>query len=438
MGLLLPFVVVLGACGHSTVSGIPLRTPSGFRVQPEIADPGCNGGHGIQFSSGLGDSIVASSLMPDSTTLIALTSIYPAKRFAVLDSITPSCTRSPGFGTNGVSRIGLPRQLRASAAHRQPLLGSGFWIETIVPRDDGGAIMTGTLGGQWLVVELTASGVVDRHFGRGGWALLPFRGDVTAVMQEPSGRIVVAGDNGGGGCCTLTWAAALTATGRLDRRFGVRGREELPTGGDSGVELLAREPNGSILVKIGYGNMGCWGVGLAMLTPGGRPVPGFAERLNRFWGKLDFGAFTGDVYVDGAGFTLVGTGERPCAEALKRSPPSLDGVVAHFRSDGRLVGEPGRFTSRAFEYQVLTDRAGALVVTSPYASLAKLTLTVRRPDGSVDTGVATGGRAEVRESWRGRGPGVETVVLVGPASDGTVVVLAWNSGAVLQLIRLRT
>ena len=69
---------------------------------------------------------------------------------------------------------------------------------------------------------------------------------------------------------------------------------ELPTGEDSGVEALALEPNGDILAKVGYGNMGCWGVGLAMLTPSGRPAPLFAKRLEGFWHGLGFGAFVGD------------------------------------------------------------------------------------------------------------------------------------------------
>ena len=67
---------------------------------------------------------------------------------------------------------------------------------------------------------------VDPTFGHGGWTVLPFRGVVTAVIQARSGRIFIGGDNGGGGCCTLNWAAALSARGQLDRGFGRRGRDE--------------------------------------------------------------------------------------------------------------------------------------------------------------------------------------------------------------------
>jgi hypothetical protein len=231
-------------------------------------------------------------------------------------------------------------------------------------------------------------GRIDPTFGDGGWTVLPFPGEVTAILQEPSGRIIIAGDNGGGGCCTLNWAAAISARGRLENGFGTHGRAELPTGGDSGVEGLALEPNGDVLAKVGYGNMGCLGVALAMLTPSGRQVPQFAKRFDRFWQGLSFGAFVGDVYIDGDGFTLVGTGQRPCADGPSFSAPSATGLITRFRTNGEPASRTIRFPSRMYrDVNAFHDGADIFVVVSPYADSTQLTVTARRLDGSARSSV---------------------------------------------------
>ena len=74
--------------------------------------------------------------------------------------------------------------------------------------------------------------------------------------------------------------------------------------------------------------LGCWGMAVAMLTPAGQPEPLFAARIQRFWGTLRFNAFVGDVHVDSTGFTLVGTGQGPCAAGPAFSAPSATGVMA--------------------------------------------------------------------------------------------------------------
>jgi hypothetical protein len=219
-----------------------------------------------------------------------------------------------------------------------------------------------------VVGEVTPRGRLDPTFGNGGWTVLPFRGAVTAVVQEESGRILLGGDNGGGGCCTTNWAAAVSARGQLERGFGKHGRVELPTGVDSGVESVAVEPNGDILAEVIYGNMGCWGIAPAMLSSSGMRLPLFAQRLGRLWHGLGFATFVGDVYVDGQGFTVVGTGQRSCANLQSSSTPSTTGLIARFRVDGRAVGRTVRFPSRIYGPEVQVLRAGAdMVVVSANA-----------------------------------------------------------------------
>jgi hypothetical protein len=288
-----------------------------------------------------------------------------------------------------------------------------------------------------MVGEVTRSGLVDPTFGNSGWTVLPFRGEVTAVLQERSGRILTGGDNGGGGCCTLNWAAALSARGQLDRGFGRHGRTQLPTGEDSGVQSLALEANGDILAVVGYGNMGCWGTALAMLTPSGQQVPLFGKRLGRFWHGLGFGAFVGDAYIDGTGFTVVGTGQRPCAGGPSFSAPSATGLIARFRTDGKPASRTIRFPSRMYgSVDAFHEGDDTFVVESPYADPTHLTVTALRPEGTPDPRFGTDGRTRIRTPWRGFNATLDTMVSISKARPRAIVVVATRSGR-LEIIRVR-
>lgn len=382
---------------------------------------------------------MASGTMADGSTLIALTSVYPNKRFAVLQSVTRRCAPNREFGRDGVATITISHRLKPTHPAAGGPSANGLWVNTVAPRKGGGAIVAGTYEGEWVVGEVTPRGQVDPSFGNGGWSVLPFRGEVTAVLQESSGRIVIGGDNGGGGCCTRNWAAALSERGQLEHGFGSHGRTELPTGEDSGVRGLALGPTGDILAKVGYGNMGCWGEALAMLTPSGRPVPFFKERLGRFWHALGFGAFVGDTYIDGDGFTLVGTGGKGCDKGSAwSSAPSATGLVARFRTNGEPAGHTIRFHSRMYgDIRAFDGDGDTFVVESPYADSTKLTVMALRPDGSLDQRFGNHGRARIHTPWRGGNAAPDTTVSITEASPRAITLIATSSGRNLQIIRLR-
>jgi hypothetical protein len=414
--------------------------PSGFVVQPEIADPSCNGGRGARLPGGLGgDSLVASATMADGSTLIALTNVYPGRRSAVLRSVTRTCATNREFGNDGAATITIPSSLRPDDPAADGFPAEGMWVNAVAPRNGGGAIVAGVYGGNWVVGEVSASGTVDQTFGSNGWVLLALPGEVTAILQEPSGRIVVAGDNGGAGCCTVNWAAALSENGQPENGFGLNGRAVLPTGEDSGVRSLALEPNGDILAEIGYGNMGCWGLALAMLTPSGAPEPMFAQRLQRFWDAHRFGAFVGDVHVDGEGFTLVGAGQRPCYDEPPGSTARATGLMAHFLTDGTPAGPTVRFPSRMYgSMQLLADGHDAILAATPYADPTDITLTALGPDGSTDPRFASHGSARIRTPWHGSNATLSTTVSIDEASQTEIVIIATESGRdQMQIIRLR-
>jgi hypothetical protein len=383
--------------------------------------------------------------MADGSTLIAVTNVYPGGRSILLRSLTSACALSPGFGQDGAATITVPSDLRAPKPENADAEVGGFpahgiWVNAVAPRKGGGAIVAGVYDGDMVVGELTANGNVVQAFGKHGWLVLPFGGEVTAILQEPSGQIVIAGDNGGGGCCGVNWASALSASGQFDRAFGTRGRAVLPTDEDSGVEALALEPNGDILAAVGWEHMGGGGVELAMLTPSGQPEPMFAKRLEAFWNAHGFDVFVGDVYVDGDGFTLVGTGQNAPLAGPSYSAPSATGLIAHFRVDGTLAGPAVRFPSRMYGgVQAFPDGSDALVIGSPFADPTQVALTALRPDGSTDPRFASSGRALIRTPWRGQNATLGTSVSITEANPSEIVVIATDddAGNQLQLIRLR-
>ena len=428
------------AHGVTIVSKAASLAPSGFVVRPEIADPLCNGGRGARLPGGSGgDSVVASATMADGSTLIALTNVYPGKRSAVLRSVTRTCASNREFGNNGAATITIPPSLRPTDPAEDGFPAEGLWVNVIAPRNGGGAIVAGVYGGNWVVGEVSASGTVDQTFGNNGWALLALPGEVTAILQEPSGRIVLAGDNGGAGCCTVNWAAALSEDGQPESGFGEHGRTVLPTGEDSGVRSLALEPNGDILAEIGYGNMGCWGTALAMLTPSGAPEPMFGQRLQQFWDAHRFGAFVGDVRVDGEGFTLLGTGQKPCYDEPPGSTARATGLIAHFGTNGTPAGPAVRFPSRMYgSVQVLPDGQDAILAASPYADPTDITLTALRPDGSTDPRFGSHGSARIRTPRHGPNATLSTMVSIDEASPTEIVIIATEPArSQMQIIRVR-
>jgi hypothetical protein len=422
------------------VTDAAFLAPSGFVVQPAIANPSCNGGRGVRLPAGpVGNSVIATATLADGSTLIALTNVYPGKTSAVLRSVTPTCAPNPAFGDEGTATITIPSALRGPKPTEPSVAPEGLWVNAIAARNGGGAIVAGVYGGRWVVGEVTASGALDQTFGNDGWAVLAQAGEVTAILQEASGRIVIAGDNGGGGCCTVNWAQALSEHGQPETGFGQDGRAALPTGEDSGVRSLALEPNGDILVDVGYGNMGCWGTALAMLTPSGAPVAGFAARLQRFWHTQGFHAFIGGTDLDGEGFTLIGTGQKPCYDEPPGSHAPSTGVMAHFTTDGTAAASTVRFHSRMYgSVQVLPDGGDTILVGTPYADRSEMTLTALRPNGSTDPRFARHGSAQVRTSGRRPSAALSTTVSLDEAGPGEVVIIATEPERnEMELIRLR-
>jgi len=81
------------------------------------------------------------------------------------------------------------------------------------------------------------------------------------------------------------------------------------------------------------------------------------------------------------------------------------------------------------------------VVTGTYAGTysgsTKLTVSARRPGGSIDPRFGRRGRAWVRAPWRGRDAALESIVSISKGSAKTIVIVAARyGGRQVQVIRL--
>jgi hypothetical protein len=439
--VLLSLATLLAICGEITPAhgatsrpGTTGTAASNFVVTPNVVAKTCNGGHGAALDThGARQAVVTSGTLSDATTLVAFSQIYPGQNHAVLDSITSRCAANSAFGDGGTATIQIsPAQVPTGNSDRY------LWINAVAARIGGGAIVAGTYRNRWVVGAITRTGQLDPTFGNDGWTALPLRGQVETVVQESTGRIIVGGGNNGGGCCTVNHAAALSPKGQLDTSFGNAGTVTLPTGEDSGVASIAELLNGDLLAQVAYGNMGCWGDALAMLTPSGRPVAGFAQRISRFWRANSFGAFVGDAYVDHNGFTLVGTGQGPCADGPKPSAKSATGLLARFTANGAVVGHAVRFPSPLYGgIAAFKHGTNVLVAEASYADAANETLRVLRPNGSAVKTFGNNGALRIHSPWRDAEAALLTPRSTLESSPRTLEIIATEDGHdQLQAIRV--
>jgi uncharacterized delta-60 repeat protein len=103
---------------------------------------------------------------------------------------------------------------------------------------------SGPEGGNIQVARLNANGLLDKTFGVDGKATVDFGGDDfgLAMARQANGRILVAGRSTAAGAVV----ARLRATGALDPDFDGDGRVTLPGGGSASAVLV--QPDGNIVV----------------------------------------------------------------------------------------------------------------------------------------------------------------------------------------------
>ena len=175
----------------------------------------------------------------------------------------------PSFGRGGAVLTGFGLRKRISG-----------WANALAIQKDGKLVAAGgsgdTLSGptRFALVRYTASGNLDRSFGRGGTVVtrLGSYSDGLAIAIQRDGKVLVAG-RAWTGSRTDFALARYTVGGKLDSSFGRGGMLLTPFGSWNGAEAVALQADGKIVVA--GGEAGDFAV--ARYTAAGRLDPTFGD-----------------------------------------------------------------------------------------------------------------------------------------------------------------
>jgi uncharacterized delta-60 repeat protein len=208
-----------------------------------------SGGKRVVDFGGEDEGVYGAALQPDGKIVLVGDS---ALRVAVA-RLKPNGALDASFEGDGRKIFSWGPIGRATAVTVQPngkILLAGF---------------SGPEGGNIQVARLNANGLLDKTFGTAGKAAIDFGGDDfgAAIARQANGRILVAGRSTAGGAVV----ARLRATGALDPDFGGDGRVTLPGAGSASAVVV--QPDGKIIVAGNAG--GSQVMTVTRLTSNGTP-----------------------------------------------------------------------------------------------------------------------------------------------------------------------
>jgi uncharacterized delta-60 repeat protein len=233
-----------------------------------------------------------------------------------------------------------------------------------------GLVLAVLLGLSWVRMGHGASGDLDSTFGTGGIAITFGPSDrANALIQQPDGKLVVAGNSSGDGVNHVL-LVRCHPNGSVDAAFGPGGKVTTTIGSGSGANALIQQPDGKLVVA-----------GFSSSLTGGSPGVLLVRYL--IDGRLDATFGVGGIVT-----TDFGGGAR--ATALVQ------------QSDGKLVV------------------AGSSTITFNFDN----TILARyHPDGSLDATFGVGGKVSVNLGSDGIASAVnETVSALLLQADGKLVV----------------
>ena len=154
----------------------------------------------------------------------------------------------------------------------------GFDIaNAVLVQPDGRIVIAGNGGGNFVVTRLNPDGSFDPSFDGDGTAGADFGGADYgfAVALQPDGRIVVAGQAGEDDVAVARFNPAGLADATLDETFSGDGTKRFGYGGVDSARAALVQPDGKILL-IGYGGPSRK-LAATRLTPDGAFDPGFGD-----------------------------------------------------------------------------------------------------------------------------------------------------------------
>jgi hypothetical protein len=315
-----------------------------------------------------------------------------------LRSFDANCEPNDAFGDRGVESF-------VPMIRHRPV--QSLAITSITPALGGGVILVGYDQAGGLVGRIDSNGIVDKGFGTEGWTEIPSLLETGPVMQEPSGRIVVAGQTDGN-LVWPDWVVALSSTGSVEQNFGSKGRAAIPAYHDASIESLASEPNGVIVAFTAGGNMGCWGSTLHAVTSSGSVDQEFDRHMQQaFPGRFGQPPFDAGLVIQGSRILMIGTSQPTCVQQTLDSHAT--GRAVAFNAKGQLdstFGADGEVYFKSAMQQPVAvlpglDHGWFLVDEPPiYQSQAPsqtvLNVVSLKASARINPRFASGGRASVQ------------------------------------------
>ena len=400
----------------------------------------------VSFGSGA-DRAHALAVQPDGAILaVGETLDSGLSRLAVL-RLRSDGSPDTSFGIGGKSIV--PSTANASGV-------------AIAVQPDGRIVLAGSIddgvNANFLVVRLTAAGLLDTTFGNNGVVnVSPGSGDdhATSLALQPDGKIVVAGDSARGTDTDFS-IVRLNSNGTLDTSFSGDGKALITV--SPGVDVaraVALQPDGDIVIA-GDATVGTQrDVAVVRLTPSGEQDRSYGaidslagSTVTYLQGRspvrldADAAIYDADLaaqgHYAGAALTLTragGTSAEDRFSAMQGSPLSLAGGRAVWSGVevGSVFEGPGslsiRFNSQATPTrvnEVLRNLAYANVGASPSASINLHWTFSDGNQGAQGTGGLGTFKAttEVRIRTSNAAPEITA-----PLTD-----LAWNEGAAESVV----
>lgn len=312
-------------------------------------DPSFGAGGVAVFPIGKNAYADAITLQTNGDIVVAGTGRSPVTGTLSLATVrlTPNGRLDATFGNNGIAVLPVGSNAVADSV---ALLPNGQLII-------GGTATTST--NHFVAARLNANGTLDTSYGTDGVTLLPPTAAAWGMALEPSGGVVLVGQETYNGT-QVYMAAQLTPAGVADPSFGQQGTVTIPLGTKAAAMAVALQPNGDVVIT---GNSDI-GVPTVRLNPDGTfdhsfGVGGIATLAGSGVNALTLQS-NGDIVLAGAG---------PSAVRLTPSG-AMDTTFGHRGISFATVGVNGSANG------VAITSGGAIVLTGATSLLGALHLVL--------------------------------------------------------------
>ncbi|HEY7631690.1 MAG TPA: hypothetical protein VH817_13355 [Thermoleophilaceae bacterium] len=250
---------------------------------------------------------------------------------------------------------------------------------------DGKLVLVGDSDLRVAVARLNTNGTLDSSFSGDGKMIFSWGAisRATAVVVMPSGKLLLGGFSGPEGGDMQV--ARLNANGTLDTGFGTGGKVAIDFGGTEFGQALARQANGRILIA---GRSDIAGAIVARLRTNGALDPDFGTggRVT-----LPSGGIARSVMVQTDRKILVAGGSNDAMFVTRLNP------------SGSLDPGYGVNGTATIDFAPLDDQAGGavlqadgkVVIAGSVQDGGDFGVARLNPDGSLDAGFGSGGKALV-------------------------------------------